>query len=97
MKNSFEILNYVEIGILYSLLVQWDSHITREDYQVGQASFPLCKFILITPNHLPKLNLFVNGFQKELFHRFHRDQGEAGWTVLAWIMGIQNVVLPGLH
>lgn len=44
-----------------SPLVQSASHLIFEGCHVGQAQFPLRKFMLTTPNHLLFLHTFGNG------------------------------------
>lgn len=43
-----------------SPLIHQATHFTEDGYQVGQAQFPLCKFMVPTPSHLFVFNTFGN-------------------------------------
>ena len=57
---------------------------------VGQAWFPLCKFMLTTPKQFLVLHMSGNGFQNYLLHHLPKKQDEADWPVAPWIL-----LLPG--
>lgn len=59
MQDSVKGFTKVRVNNIHCFpLIHRASHLTVEGYQVGQASFPLCKSMLTTSNHLLVLHVF---------------------------------------
>jgi len=87
MGNCVKILAEVEVDNIHSSpLIYPASHAIVESYQIGQAWFPLGKFMLTTPDNLLFLHLLDDDLQDKLLHHFSWDGGEADWPVVPWVL-----------
>lgn len=57
-----------------------------EDYQNGQAQFLPSESMLTTPNHLLLLHTLKGDLQSDLPHHLSRNEGEADWPVLSFVL-----------
>lgn len=75
-----------------SSVIHLVSHFIIECYQVCEAWYLLCKYILFIPNHLI-LNVPGNGFRNCMQDYFSRDWGEADYSLVLKIFLLEDIWL----
>ena len=69
MGDCVESLAEVEVDNIHgSPFIYLASHVIIENYQIGQAWFPLGESMLATPDNLLFLHLLVDDLQDKLLH-----------------------------